>query len=229
MKTQICNKRSLALAAGATVLLGMLPFSAAQADTTGFLSPTAVGTFSTWNNSGAIANVNDGVGCIGDTSAWVAQGAPIPVGSRATAIIDLSSVPDGATIDSIDVQVCHQRTGGGAPGATFQTSASVDGAGPTDSGVDIVADPSGQAAITQNIPAGSIVKSGATTLEVGVVRMNNINGTRVFTLAAQVNFTPASGPTPPSATKPVPVFGPFGLLFTILGMGLVGIWQARRK
>ena len=80
----------------------------------------------------------------------------------------------------------------------------------------------------QTIPV-NVVKSGATTLEVGVIKIGTAAATRVFTLAAQVTYTPAAGPAPPADAAPVPVLGPLGLALTVLGLGLIGGWRARRK
>ncbi|MCB1700089.1 MAG: hypothetical protein H6985_16030 [Pseudomonadales bacterium] len=222
--------RSLALAASMTVLVGTFPVIA-QADTTGYLSPTGAGTYAAWVASGNVAQVNDYVGCNpgGDTSAWTASGPAVPPDSRASAVIDIASIPDGATITSVEVLVCQTRGVAGGTAAVFQTFARLDAAD-IDSGVDINTndDANVQVESPQTIPV-NVVKSGATTLEVGVIKIGTAAATRVFTLAAQVTYTPAAGPAPPADAAPVPVLGPLGLALTVLGLGLIGGWRARRK
>jgi hypothetical protein len=230
MTTRRQGKASLA--AATALVLGILPFASAQADTTGYLSPTTAGTYQTWIRGDDVTQVNDFVGCdVTDTSTWATNNTVL-VGGRSSAVIDIASIPDGATIDSIDIQVCQTRGALGGSNALFQTFVRVDGAD-TDSGVDIDTgnDPNVQETTIQTIPVGVVVQAGVTTLEVGVIKTSglNVNATLVYSLAAQVNFTPASGPIAPGAATPVPVFGPLGLLFTALGVGLVGLWQARRR
>lgn len=231
MKPQVHRKHSFARAVSTALFLGMVPFSLAQADTTGYLSPSAAGFYQQWIRADDITQINDAIGCPGNDDNWATSNTVNP-GDRGSAVISLAGVPDDATIDSIDIQVCQTRGNLGGNDALFQLFARVDGVD-ADSGVDIDTndDPNVRVASVQTIPVG-IVKDGATTVEVGVIKTSglNVNATRVFTLSAQINFTPAAGPVPPpSSSAEIPVFGPFGLLLTVLGIGLIGAWKTRRK
>jgi hypothetical protein len=203
MKTKLYGRNSLAIAASTTLLLGIFPFASAHAASTAFLSPSAgAGVYSGWVNPGAV--VNEAVGCTGiDGSAW--RGDNLDTRNSA-GISSLATVPDGSTITSVDVQVCQQRAAGGADGATFQTFILVN-ASLTDSGVNVVAaTPVGSpVAVTQNIVvAGGIVKSNATTLNVGARKTNgNTALVRVETIAARINFTLPGSTTTVNCTTPI--------------------------
>jgi hypothetical protein len=247
MRTKLYGRRSSAFLASATLLLGMLPCTWAYAASTGFIQPQpGNGATINWavsapgpegTNEGSY--VNDGIGCIpNDTSWWVSS---IP--SRSSAIITIpAAIVDGSTIVSVDVQVCQGRSELGADGATFQTYVRANTTN-IDSGVNITAATPFSAPVpaTQTIPV-NIVKSGATTLEVGVFKTNRAAtandpalGQRIYTIAARINYTlPSTGggptdPGPGGVATPVPVFGPLGFVLTMLGLGLIGGWQVRRR
>jgi hypothetical protein len=210
------------------LLLGalLLPVSAsfAQALQTAYISPTSNGTYADWNFS-PYTNVNQGPGCVvGDTDYW--SSAPGVSNVRESAVIVIpASIPANATINSVDVQVCQAKAVGGTIGATFQTFIRTDTTD-TDSGTDITAaDPSSNlTADIQTIPVNAL-RSSITTLEVGVLKTNTIDFQRIYTIAGRINYTLAVDPTPAQ----VPVFGPFGLLLTMLGLGILGGWHARRS
>ena len=112
---------------------------------------------------------------------------------RESVLISLATVPDGATITSVDVQVWHR--GDSAAGGTFQTFARLNGTD-TDSGTDIAAvGNSGGCAppATQNINVADTVKAGGTALEVGVLKTAANGATvRVGAIRAVVNYSVSS-------------------------------------
>ncbi|MEZ5579042.1 MAG: hypothetical protein R3F40_06300 [Candidatus Competibacteraceae bacterium] len=114
----------------------------------------------------------------GDTSASLTETWTklIPVGDRQSATIDLTSIPNGARITAVDIIVCQSSTAlnGGTltSGGTFQTFARLNSAD-TDSGTNITTAGgfTSRTATTQTIAVSSVTKTGATTLEIGVVKI----------------------------------------------------------
>ena len=85
---------------------------------------------------------------------------------------------------------------------------------------------------SSSFSAVDIVKTGATTLEIGVRRTNVVpgEGVRIYSLAADITYTPLVTPTPtptppptppPSAATPVPTMSAYGIGLTMLGLLLV--------
>lgn len=186
MKTTPGNNYSFPGITGAVFLLLLLPFNAAQAGQTSYISPDAVGTYTGWINGADFSLVSNAVGCVdGDTGAW---GTFNPIRNTATIPLGASLIPDGATIDSVDVQVCQAYFL--VAGATFQTIIRLDGSD-IDSGVDV---PTAGilTASTQNIPipGGLLYSAGSTTLEAGGLLTSGSGSQNVIftTLAARINY-----------------------------------------
>ena len=120
---------------------------------------------------------------------------------RESVLISLASVPDGATITSVDVQVWHR--GDSAAGGTFQTFARLNGTD-TDSGTNIAAVGSSggcSAPATQTINVADTVKAGGTALEVGVLK-TAANGATVRVGAIRATVTYNRGPSAPTLASP---------------------------
>ena len=115
MKSKLGLSRSIAVMATTSLLLGALPFASAQAATTGFLNPEdGTGTYTDWaNSSGGGANVNDQVGCgTPDSTTFWFTDASVQNNDRATAVVDISTIPDNSLIESVNIRVCDSSTGG---------------------------------------------------------------------------------------------------------------------
>ncbi|MBI2058084.1 MAG: hypothetical protein HYT63_03865 [Candidatus Yanofskybacteria bacterium] len=121
---------------GIVVLLLLFGLQAVNADTTSTLRPVADGgnDSASWTNTGGTAcNATDcylevdessGSSCTdsdGDTSFIEAS----VNGANQTFDINLSSIPDGATISQVDITVCQKRVGS-APPNKFQTRKCID-------------------------------------------------------------------------------------------------------
>ena len=148
--------------------------------TTGTLSPTGTGFYSAWSVTGA--------GVPGDcTSNYISSTGG---SQRSSFTLDISSIPNGSTITSVAVTAGDR---GSATGGVFQTSVRLNGTD-TDFGSDLSTSTTSGTCHTespQTIPV-SAVKSGATTLEIGVLRTGSGVTVRVGTLTAVVTYTTAS-------------------------------------
>lgn len=193
------------------------------------LSPNGDGTYLQWSLGLARYTwVDEAVGCPGDTSASLTETWTklIPVGDRQSATIDLTSIPNGARITAVDIIVCQSSTAlnGGTltSGGTFQTFVRLNGAD-ADSGTNITTAGgfTSRTATTQTIAVSSVTKTGATTLEIGVVKTGSggvLNPSRrsvnVYTLAGNVTYL-ASDLQVTKADSPDPVLAGQDLTYTL--------------
>ncbi len=206
MRFDIRNKRALQ---ASLVLMVLGAPTIALGFSTGFISPTGDGNYTQWSLGAARYTwVDEAIGCPGDTSispieTWVDAGPlgfPLPsIGDRQSATIDISSIPDGASITGVDVRVCQSPTGLSA-GGTFQTFFRMNSTN-TDSGTNITTSGvvTNRTDTTQTIPLGPVTKTGAmTTLEIGVVKTgtggipdSSRRSVNVYTLAGSVTYLAA--------------------------------------
>jgi uncharacterized repeat protein (TIGR01451 family) len=190
------------------------------------LSPNGNGNYTQW--SAGLADytwVDEVVGCPGDTNlanllteTWIE--AP-PPGDRQSATISLASIPDGARITAVNIIVCQSSSL--AAGGTFQTFTRLNGAD-TDSGTNITTSGgfTNRTATTQTIAVSSVTKTGATTLEIGVVKTGSGNpltnpparSVNVYTLAGNVTYL-ASDLQVTKADSPDPVLAGQDLIYTL--------------
>lgn len=213
MKKALSGRYSFAWSACAAALIALLPASFSQAATTGWLSPgNGNGFYTQWNTTPPDSSVdegsqvNDGIGCAAGTATWWVSSA---INQRSTGIITVpGSVPDGSTIDSVDVRVCQSRSSAGVDGSTFQTFVRVNSTN-IDSGTNITAATpyTSPAANTQNITVG-VIKSGTTTLQAGVLKTNEAPAPatltqRIYTLAARINYTLPTTTTTLACASPI--------------------------
>jgi len=193
------------------------------------LSPNGDGTYLQWSLGLARYTwVDEAVGCPGDTSASLTETWTklIPVGDRQSATIDLTSIPNGVRITAVDIIVCQSSTAlNGSTltsGGTFQTFVRLNGAD-ADSGTNITTAGgfTSRTATTQTIAVSSVTKTGATTLEIGVVKTGSggvLNPSRrsvnVYTLAGNVTYL-ASDLQVTKADSPDPVLAGQDLTYTL--------------
>lgn len=157
-----------------------------SADTTATLGVVSGGTYTSWLGSKSDIDETSSFNC-GAADSIVSAIS----GERDSYNIDLSSIPDGSTITSVDVIV--RDRGGLVAGGTYRTFSRLDGNN-MDNGVDITATGSGVGTTcsspkTQTINVADTIKSGTTTLEVGVLKINSIKSVRVGTIEAMVTYT----------------------------------------
>ncbi len=119
---------------------------------------------------------------------------------RASFKLDLSSIPDGYVIKSVDITVVDRGGGTGSSGSggdddsggSYQTFARLNGVD-TDSGVNLFAFNDTNACnppVTQTINVADTTKSSATILEVGVVKTNVDDHTvTIGAISAVITYT----------------------------------------
>jgi len=173
--------------------LGTLVPQTALAATTSTLNPNGQGFYTAWTG-----NENDvdesGTPDCDDGSDGDDNVAESTTGDRESVLINLSSIPDGSTITSVDVQVTYRNGNGGSDdNGTFQTFTRLNGTD-LDSGTNIIATDTTCTPGTQTINVADTVKSGATTLEIGVLKTaNDTSEVYVGTIRAVVTYTEPIG------------------------------------
>ncbi|WP_169247877.1 IPTL-CTERM sorting domain-containing protein [Candidatus Competibacter phosphatis] len=228
-----CFRKRITIMGVASLLWGVVA-SPVHGSVTMSLGPNGDGTYLQWSLGLArYTFVDEAVGCQGDTDllnllteTWIHAGPPNPLGTRQSATIDLTSIPNGARITAVDIIVCQSSTAlnGGTltSGGTFQTFTRLNGAD-TDSGTNITTSGgfTNRTATTQTIAVSSITKTGATTLEIGVVKTGSggvLNPSRrsvnVYTLAGNVTYL-ASDLQVTKADSPDPVLAGQDLIYTL--------------
>ncbi len=223
-----CSKKAAIV--GMAGLLGSAFALPGHGSVTANLSPNGDGFYLQWSLGLARYTwVDEAVGCPGDTSASLTETWTklLPVNDRQSATVDLTSIPNGARITTVDIIVCQSSTAlgnGGAltSGGTFQTFTRLNGAD-TDSGTNIVTGGGfgSRTATTQTIAVGPVIKSGATTLEIGVIKTGSggvLNPSRrsvnVYTLAGNVTYL-ASDLVVAKTDSPDPVLAGQTLTYTL--------------
>ena len=239
----IFNKKKLVFLGGIVVLLLLFGVQTVNADTTSTLRPVADGgdDSASWSNTGGTAcnatgcylEVDESAGssCTdsdGDTSFIEASAN----GANQTFDIDISSIPDGATISQIDITVCQKRVGS-APPNKFQTRKCVDGVC-SNFGTDNAA-AGNYTEVTQSHAALSILKTATTDLEVGVsITDTKDKLVRISQISAIVTYTIPGEPGEPAAVETVRVCGgnsPTKIIFsgTAYPGATLGVYLAREE
>lgn len=167
---------------------------AASADMTGSLMPVSNGTYGQWGTSGGTSHVTlvDETICNGTTD-YVKTGT---IGQRDSYSINLSSIPDGATLTNISIAPCASRnsksSGGSSTLNLFYIYNSVKSA-------DV-----GNYALTGTMPLNltntafsgiSLIKSASTKLEIGAVFSAGNRGARLSRIAVVITYLPLLAPT----------------------------------
>lgn len=183
-----------------TLLVGMTASNSAFAETTGFLSPTADGGEDSpgWDNragtacSGASCYTElieaSGNQCNSESDGNTSYITSNTTDARQTFLLDISAIPDGATVASVNVTACNQRQ---KSNASFQTAVCVDGAC-QDSGIDIA--PTTGYDLNAQLHTVNFTKSASSVLEIGVKNTNN-RSLRISKLRGNVTYTLPGEPT----------------------------------
>jgi hypothetical protein len=178
-----------------SLLLGSLVFGPSPmgpgpvlADSTPLLAPVADGAHQDWllggGGGGAHCDDMDEAPDCSDGDAEYVSG--IGIGDRDSYTVDLGSIPDGATITSVDVSVCYRTWASWCTDA-IQTFARLDGTD-VDSGIDIVVDSDAKATTTQNIDVADTLKTGSTSLEIGLVKTGGFCWPQAYAVGAVVDY-----------------------------------------
>ena|GEM_PF-2248676 len=147
--------------------------------TTSTLFPNGQGNYTSWNGSESGIDETGSVSC--------SSGDRIDSnnnGNRESVNIDLSSVPNGSNVTSVQIFTWDQ----GNPGATYQTFMRVNGTN-TDSGTNLSTTTSSGCVQRSQTINTNFIKSSGTDLEVGVLKIGNTE-VRVGAIRATVTYTP---------------------------------------
>ncbi|MBI3174031.1 MAG: Ig-like domain repeat protein, partial [Chloroflexi bacterium] len=186
MKTNL-TKKSFAVVLITLLLLVALPVTTVFAATTAQLNPTGTGYIAQW--AGSSTSINEGIASATCTGAGNYL-TTITSGYRSAFTIDLSSIPNGSTITSVNVLVADR--GDNSAGGTYSTFIRLNGTNSSDSASHSVTGTNGACTGFPNdaFTVTPTVKNAGTTLEIGVVKGNTTN-LRIGTMAAIVTYTPA--------------------------------------
>jgi predicted GIY-YIG superfamily endonuclease len=188
------NNFGLSVPVGATingieVVVDAKLSGAPPSQTTATLYPNGQGFYTAWTNGESKINETGIPSCTSADSVVTAT-----TGNRESVVIDLSSVPIGATITSVDVTAYDK--GDTVGGGTYKTSVRLNSVD-LDAGADLAATATigggtCSSPKTQTIDVPDTVKSAGTILDVGVIKtVGNTNTVRVGAIRAVVNYTPA--------------------------------------
>ena len=186
MKTKLSfRSRSIAVFLTTALLLVALPVMSVFALTSSEFIPTANGTYTSW--SGIYSDVDEGTGsasCSG-TNEYLSSST---ANARESVSIPLTSVPDGATITSVNVLVRDRRDS--ADGGTYATFVRFNGTDSANSSTHTVSGSgtSCTGSVNDSFDVPDAVKNGSTTLEVGVVKLNN-TAIRIGVLSATITYS----------------------------------------
>ena len=190
-----------------------LPVSSAYAATTVELIPTGNGNYIAWANGST--QIDEGTAAASCTGGGPGDYISSNTGNaRESVTISLASVPDGATITSINV-LARDRADVTA-GGTYATFLRFNGTDSANSTTHTAANAGPGGACSGNINDAfditDTVKNAGTTLEIGVIKINSGGATnntlRVGVLSAIITYTDTTAPALTSITRQTPAASP---------------------
>lgn len=179
-----------------SLIISAITLTTISADTTSDLLPVSNGTYSAWSPSSGSStskySLVDEATCNGTTDYVYTT----TLYNKESYNVNISSIPNGATITSITFKPCASRHLTGTGNTAFDVFYILDGEeyGTTD----------GQYYITGTTPTeqtpyefyGSpVTKTGSSTLEIGATLSIGTRGVRLSRLAATVTYEPLYAPT----------------------------------
>lgn len=156
------------------------------ASTTAALLPVSDGNFTQWNpKSGSIhAAMVDETVCDGNTT----FNRETSVGGRDSYDIDLSTIPNGATITQIDITPCASKNTSGGTNTTFNVFYRLDGVDSADAGAYALTTTTPVGLATTSYSGLSETKSGSTALEVGGVFTAGNRGVKLSQVSTVITY-----------------------------------------
>jgi hypothetical protein len=161
----------------------------AYAAGTGYLPPIGNGTHQDLTPVGSalrFENVDDSPNCNGTTD----YNETFGVGDRDSYVIDLSTVPNGATVTRIDIVPCASRASVLPGGAKMKVFAIIEGQQTADTGNYSIGLAAGNTPVrlaTSTIFT-NFTKTATTTLEVGAVLSDAAGGMRLGGIRARLVY-----------------------------------------
>lgn len=210
------------LLAASLVFGSLVPLASAVATTT--LFPNGEGTYTSWVGGESDIDETGTVSCSSSDSINEDN-----TGDRESVLIDLSSIPDGSTITSVDVTVSYTDASGAGSDGTFKTFARLNSTN-VDASADLTASGSQSNPCnhtdTQTIDVSDTVKSVSTTLEVGVLKTGtDTSNVWVGALRASVTYILVM-PQTITVTTNAPASATYGDTFPVAATASSGLTVA---
>src|SRR5258706_6481517 len=165
----------------------------AFADTTSTLLPTNDGFYLQWTpKTGSVHyTMVDESSCNGQTD-YVHT---VTAGDRDSYVINLSSVPNGATLTQIDITPCASRASSGSTNPVMNLFYRLNGANSSDSGSYSLTGVTPVVLSATSFTGLSAVKSSTSTIEIGAVLTSGAKGARLSQISTVITYTPLSSPS----------------------------------
>jgi hypothetical protein len=180
---------------GASVFMAPI----AQALSTAALLPVSDGAYEQWTRvaSGSTHyTAVDESSCNGTTD-YIQE---TTVGERESFGVSLATVPNGATVTSIELTPCASRNANGNGSSVLDVFYRWEGVDSADAGAYALTGTTPTTLAATTWSGLSFTKSSSSTLQVGVEFASGNRGARVSRLAAVITYDPpAPPPTPPAA------------------------------
>jgi hypothetical protein len=117
------------------------------------------------------------------------------VGNRDSYGVDISTIPNGATITKIELVPCAARAAPGGGNPTINVFYRLNGTDSADAGAYALTGTTPSDLATTSFSGLSIVKSATTTLEDGVVLTSGNKGARLSRIAMTITYTALTAPS----------------------------------
>ncbi len=159
----------------------------AMAATSGTLQTSANGDYTSWENGESQIDETSNFSC--NSGDYIREGT---TNARESFTVSLASIPNGSTLESAVVTVRDEDdSDDSGTGGTYQTFVRINGVN-TDAGANLSATAIGSCSSpkSQTIDFANLVKSGATTFEIGVLKTGADTDTvRVGTITVDITYT----------------------------------------
>lgn len=193
-----------------------------SADTLGGLLPSSDGAYQTWDKSKRKVknhySLVDEATCNGNTDYLKTN----TVGERESFNIDISSIPDGAIIESIEITPCaSQNSKSKKPGSSFiDVFYRLGGVDSADKGSYDVSGFRTPLVLSSTIfTEVGVIKSSSTDLEIGAVYSSGNRGIRLSQIIASVSYSLPPTPTPTPTPDPLIPEAPSNVVITTISCG----------
>jgi hypothetical protein len=174
-------------------LFALLAFvGIASAATTSALLPLSDGSNTAFTPSSGTTHYTlvDETTCNGNTD----YNSTNVVGNRDSYNVSVSSIPNGSIINSVSITPCASRNSNGGGSSTLNVFYILNGTSSSDSGNYALSGTNPSNLASTNINVSQIVKSPATTLQIGAIYSAGTKGAKLSRISATVNYSPLPVP-----------------------------------
>lgn len=162
------------------------------AATTAAIMPSADGFYAQWTPSTGTSHfaLVDETPC--NTTDY---NSTIVVGNRDSYTVDVSSVPNGATITQIDIKPCASRVKVSGANPVMNVFYRLNGVNSADAGAYSLSGTSPVEQATTTYSSLSVLKTATTTLEAGAVLTSSTKGAKLSRIATTITYTALTAPS----------------------------------